>query len=534
MNEQERQPRIRADQIAAAEALIGLSFTDEERELMREALSERLDAYEGLRAVSLDNAVPPALRFDPRAPGPSEAEAQKPLQTSALKDFERPSDEVELAFLPVTHLGHLLRTRQVTSIELTELYLERLKRYDPYLNCVVTLTEGLALGQARAADREIQEGAYRGPLHGVPWGAKDLLAVKGHPTTWGAAPFKDQRVELNATAVERLEAAGAVLLGKLSTGALAYGDVWFKATAKSPWDLEGGSSGSSAGPASAVAGGLCGFAIGSETLGSIVSPATRCGVTGLRPTFGRVSRFGAMALSWSMDKLGPMARSVEDCALVFDAIRGPDGRDATVVDRPFNWDASASLRDLRVGYVQSAFEQEREGKAHDDAALSALRGLGVELIPVDLPELPFDALRLILFAEAAAAFDALTRTDRDDELVRQDADAWPNLFRAARLAPAVEYVQANRVRTLAIEKMNALFDKIDVYVCPSFGADTLTLTNLTGHPAAVAPSGFAEGKPAASLTFTAGLDREADALLAAKAYQDATDFHRRRPAMGYA
>jgi Asp-tRNA(Asn)/Glu-tRNA(Gln) amidotransferase A subunit family amidase len=425
-------------------------------------------------------------------------------------------------------LGALLRAGQVTSLELTEMYLRRLKRYDPLLRCVVTLTEERALAQARQMDAELAAGHDRGPLHGIPWGAKDLLAVRGAPTTWGATPYRDQVIDQDATVVGRLDAAGAVLLAKLSVGALAWGDVWFGGMTRNPWNPEEGSSGSSAGSAAAVAAGLVGFAIGTETYGSIISPATRCGVSGLRPTFGRVSRHGCMALSWTLDKIGPLARTVDDCALVFAAILGPDGQDGTVVDAPFAWNPAISLADLRIGYVEADFAEERDNKANDDAVLDVLRNLGATLVPITLPEYPVDALAFILEAEAAAAFDDLTRSDRDDLLERQGKDTWPNVFRTARLIPAVEYIQAQRVRTLVMRAMADLMAGIDVYLAPSLSRNLL-LTNLTGHPAVVVPNGFTAAGTPTSITFTGRLYAEATVLAVARAYQQATEWHLRQP-----
>jgi Asp-tRNA(Asn)/Glu-tRNA(Gln) amidotransferase A subunit family amidase len=534
MSEQEKvsQPPIPLTTLAAAEDVLGLSFTDAERELMAEGVTEHRTHYEQLRAIALDNSVPPAFSFDPRLPGMTFDTVRHPLVMSQVEVPPVPADLEEVAFWPVTHLSHLIKTRQVSSLALTEMYLARLKRYDPILHCVVTLTEDLALAQARRADAEIASGHYRGPLHGIPWGAKDLLATRGIRTTWGAEPFKDQVLDIDATVVERLESAGAVLLAKLSVGALAWGDVWIDGQmTRTPWNTAEGSSGSSAGSGSATAAGLVGFSIGTETLGSIVSPATQCRVTGLRPTFGRVSRHGAMALSWSMDKIGPMCRTVEDCALVFDAIYGPDGKDMTVTGYPFNWDANVKITHLRVGYLKQAFEEDKDFKAQGEATLDVLKSLGVNLIPVNLPDYPARAISFILEAEAAASFDELTRSNRDDMLARQVKDAWPNVFRQARLVPAVEYVQASRVRTLIMRAMADLMSEIDVYVAPSFGANNLVLTNLTGHPAVVVPNGVNEAGKPSSVTFIGRLYGEAAVLAAARAYQDATDFHHQRPAI---
>ncbi len=454
---------------------------------------------------------------------------RKPLKMPEASGIQVPSNFEDLAFYPLTELAQLIKSRKITSTELTQLYIERLKKYGSRLECVITLTEELALAQAKRADKEIASGRYRGPLHGIPWGAKDLLSTKGIKTTWGAMPYKDRIIDVDATVVKRLEEAGAVLLAKLTMGALAWGDVWFDGKTKNPWNPEQGSSGSSAGSAAATSAGLVGFSIGTETWGSIVSPSARCGVTGLRPTFGRVSRYGAMALSWSMDKIGPICRSVEDCSLVFNAIYGPDGKDFTVVNLPFNWDPSLDLKDIRIGYLKKAFARKYRNKKNDEASLEALRSLGVELVPFDLPELPVNALSFILNAEAAAAFDELTRSNRDDMLVRQIKQAWPNTFRQARLIPAVEYIQANRVRTLLIEEMAQKMKGIDVYIAPSFGGNNLLLTNLTGHPAVVVPNGFDEKGRPTSISFIGNIFEEAKTLRVAKAFQDVTDFHRKHP-----
>jgi Asp-tRNA(Asn)/Glu-tRNA(Gln) amidotransferase A subunit family amidase len=525
----EEQPSIPLASLAAAEDVIGLRFTEDERKLMLDGVQEHLAHYGALRNVPLDNSVPPAFMFDPRLPGMSFDTVRHPFVMSAVNVPPLPSNLDEVAFWPVTWLSHLIRTRQVSSVALTEMYLQRLRRYDSVLRCVITLTADLALALARRADDEIASGHYRGPLHGIPWGAKDLLATRGIRTTWGAEPYRDQVIDMDATVVERLEAAGAVLLAKLSVGALAWGDVWFDEQTRNPWNTPAGSSGSSAGSASATAAGLVGFSIGTETLGSIVSPCTECRTTGLRPTFGRVSRHGAMALSWTMDKIGPICRSAEDCALVFNAICGPDGKDLTVTDYPFNWNPDVKMTDLRIGYLKSAFDEEHEQKTQDDQTLDVLRSLGIDLIPVSLPDYPVQAVSMLLEAEAAACFDELTRSNRDDLLTRQVKDAWPNVFRQARLIPAVEYVLANRIRTLVMRKMADLMADIDVYVAPSFGGTNLVLTNLTGHPAVVVPNGVTGEGKASSITFTGRLYGEAAALAVAKAYQDATDFHRQRP-----
>lgn len=525
-----------ARMLAGAEGLLGLEFTKEERDLMLEGLEDLREDYGKIREVRLDNAVAPALRFDPE-PFPDDAPAvakRGEIRLSAASPEVPPADLDEAAFWPVTRLAPLVREGKVSSVALTRMYLNRLKRFDPALHAVVTLTEERALTEAERADREIAEGKYRGPLHGIPWGAKDLLAARGYRTTWGSVPFKEQVIDEDATVVERLTQAGAVLVAKLSLGELAMGDVWFGGTTRNPWNLEQGSSGSSAGSAAATAAGLVGFSLGSETLGSIVSPCTRTGSTGLRPTFGRVSRHGAMALCWSMDKIGPICRSVEDCAAVFHALHGPDGRDETVVERPFDWNPDLDVRKLRVGYVRSAFEKkperdEEEWHANDLASLEALRGLGIDLKPIELPALPIGALGLIISAESSAAFDELTRSGQDDLLVRQTDDAWPNFFRQGQTIPAVSYIQANRVRTLLMREMAKLMAGFDAYLTPTYGASNLMLTNMTGHPAVVVPNGFRKNGTPTSLTFTGRLWGEAAVLALAKAYQEATGFHRRVP-----
>jgi Asp-tRNA(Asn)/Glu-tRNA(Gln) amidotransferase A subunit family amidase len=538
--------KINTEDIVSAQKIAGLRFTHKERKTMLGDLRENAESYAKIREVPIANSVPPAVRFEPVLPGMGFETEQKmgtvlfsaasEKEISAEKigpspfSVERPADLEDLAFAPVTKLAQLIHARKVTSTELTRMYLARLKKYGPRLECVVTVTEDLALAQAAHADEEIAAGRYRGPLHGIPYGAKDLLAVKGYKTTWGAKPYENQVIDENATVIERLEQAGAVLVAKLTLGALAMGDVWFGGKTRNPWNYEQGSSGSSAGSAAATAAGLVGFAIGTETWGSIVSPSTRCGVVGLRPTFGRVSRAGAMALSWTMDKIGPICRSIEDCALVFEAIRGPDGRDLTVVDSPFNWDPDLGLDTIRVGYLKKAFEEDHKTKKNDDGVLEVLRGAGIELVPFQLPEdLPVEPLAIILSAEAAAAFDELTRSNRDDLLVRQDRGAWPNAFRQARFIPAVEYIQANRVRTLLMEAMAERMKDVDVYVAPSFGGDNLLLTNLTGHPAVVLPDGFDDKGSPTSISFIGGLYDEARTLRVALAYEQATDFHIKHP-----
>jgi Asp-tRNA(Asn)/Glu-tRNA(Gln) amidotransferase A subunit family amidase len=527
---QQQEDRITKQMIKEAETLAGLQFTDAEREAIVRGVNSNARNYAELRTVALPNSVPPAVQFDPVLPRMKLPTERKTPRFSKVSRGQRPTRLEELAFWPVVQLAELLRTRRVSAVELTELYLDRLKQHGPRLEAVVTLTEDRARMQARQADAEIRAGRYRGLLHGIPWGAKDLLATKGIRTTWGARPFENQLIDEDATVVRRLDEAGAILVAKLTLGALAQGDVWYGGKTRNPWKLDQGSSGSSAGPGAATVAGLVGFSVGSETLGSIVSPATRNGATGLRPTFGRVPRTGAMALSWSMDKLGPMCRTVEDCAAIFAALHGPDGKDPTIKDVPFNWDAQRDVRTLRIGYYQSAFAttENHPTKAFDDAALDVLRSrLRVSLIPIETPtKYPVGAMRIILNAESAAAFDAFTRSDDDDRL---DNSSWPASFRQARFIPAVEYLQANRVRSLLMEEMDKVMQQVDVFVTPSFGGNVLLLTNLTGHPAVVLPNGFNPDGTPVSISFIGRLFGEAELLAVAKAYQDATDFHLKRP-----
>jgi len=585
-------PKITAEMIDQAAALAGVGpFSAEQKKMMLDGLSDQRDSYAPIRALKMANSIAPAYVFHPL---PAAAKPEPECETNPLAiggedvgiDYvgspaQAPSRIEDLAFATIGDLARLLKLRKITSVALTKMYLERLKRYDLKLRFVITLTQERALAQAKAADDEIAAGRYRGPLHGIPWGAKDLLAVKGYPTTWGAGGLEHQMIDEDATVVQRLDAAGAVLVAKFTLGALAMGDKWFGGRTRNPWNPEQGSSGSSAGPASAVAAGCVAFAIGSETLGSISSPSTRCGTTGLRPTFGFVPRTGAMALSWTMDKLGPIARSVEDCALVLEAIYGPDGKDASVAPAKFNWEPRYDWKHLRVGYLKSEFDppaplklheaaanetaeeklkreernaQMKEGRTRRDydrryelAALDKLRAMDVNLIPMELPKLPYGAMSALLTAEAAAAFDDLTMTGRDRLLTEQGVEDWPNDFRIARFYPAVEYIQANRARTLAIERISALFEEVDVIVTPT--SDTqLVASNLTGHPALILPNGLRGAdapKPPAiddgdsddiggpgtpvSLTFLAAHYQDAKLSAFARAYQEATGFHKLHP-----
>ncbi|HXT87280.1 MAG TPA: amidase [Verrucomicrobiae bacterium] len=571
--------KITVDMISQAAVIADVPIPDADRQMMVRSLQQASSGYEQIYKLRMENGVQPAMVFDPLVSTDIKLPQTKmPMRISAAPAIAArgvPKNLEDIAFATVRELAELVHAKKVSSTALTQMYLERLKRYDPKLFFVITLTEERALAQAKEADRDITAGKYRGPLHGIPWGAKDLLAVKGYRTTWGAAPYKDQMIDEDATVVKRLDAAGAVLVAKLTLGALAEGDHWYGGVTRNPWNPDQGSSGSSAGPASATAAGCVGFAVGSETLGSISSPSTRCGVTGLRPTFGHVPRTGAMALSWSQDKLGPLCRAVEDCAIVLEAIHGPDGTDRSVKPAVFNWNARLDWRKLRVGVLESEFKfdraalearvrsfrggsaEEREqfiataeyDQKFNDAALAKLRSMGVQMTPVEFPKLPYQPMVRILDVEAAAAFDELTRSGRDKLMTDQGPGDWPNTFRAARLVPAVEYVQANRAKFMAMQQVAKAIEGFDVIVAPTNG-EQLTVTNLTGHPAVILPNGFrgSDAPPArkgsdgmvgnyggpgtpVSLTFLGQLYGEEKLLAFARAYQEATDFHRKHPVL---
>jgi Asp-tRNA(Asn)/Glu-tRNA(Gln) amidotransferase A subunit family amidase len=565
--QQEQERRIPKAVLDCGEKIFGVDFTDAEEEQALNAVNTNLENFERIRQIDVPLDTEPAVTFRPYLPGKKPkpgATPGAPIKVTLQPPPPRPSSLEDLAFLPVTALAPIIRRRDVSSTELTKMYLDRLKKYGPKLNCVVTLTEELALAQAAQADKEIRSGRYKGPLHGIPWGAKDLFATKGIPTTWGAAPFQNQVFDYDATVVTRLRDAGAVLVAKLSLGALAQGGRWFRGETKNPWNPDdpspqrSGSSGSSAGPGSATAAGLVGFSIGTETRGSIISPSVANGVTGLRPTYGRISRHGAMALSWTMDKIGPMCRTVEDCALVFNAIYGPDGLDDTVVDAPFVWAPDVPLAKLRIGYIKPEFEAAApqaggrgEGRGGEgrgrgrglspedlkraeerlkllNDALDVYRKVGATLHPVELPATmtrASGAIGFVLNVEAAAAFDDLTRSP---EIKDPTLNTWPNSFRAHRFVPAVEYIRAQRVRTLVIREMEKLMSEYDVLLSPAPNSASLPLTNLTGHPAVALRAGFVSNAPV-EIMVTGRLYDEATTLRVALAYERATKWTDVRP-----
>jgi Asp-tRNA(Asn)/Glu-tRNA(Gln) amidotransferase A subunit family amidase len=573
---------ITAEMLDAAAAIAGITLSAEQKTMMLDGVHEQRAGLQAIRDLHIPNSVAPAMVFHPMPVGykmPFTSDVHPPAKQYAVPTIDA---EEKLAFASIGELGALLRSRKMSSVEMTRFFLSRTHALDAKLHLLVTPTAERALAQAAQVDKDISAGKYRGGLHGVPWGAKDLLSVKGYRTTWGAGGMETQQFEEDATVVQRLDAAGAILISKLTLGALAQGDVWFGGKTRNPWNIKQGSSGSSAGPASAVSAGCCAFAIGSETLGSISSPSTRCGVTGLRPTFGFVPRTGAMALSWSMDKLGPIARSAEDAAMVMAAIHGADGSDTSCISPLFDRDTSVNLASLRVGYLegafaepvlrtpdasaekpeseaqrresaqqrQQAFERQRYDNRYDRATLDVLRGMGVQLIPVKLPDLPFSSISKVLSVEAAAAFDEITRNGRVNLLTAQSANDWPNQFRTARMYSGVDYVQAMRARTMLIAQMGELFRTVDIIVTPS-GGPQLTATNLSGHPAVIVPNGL-RGKDAplpqdttdggrtnvggpgtpVSITFLGKLYDDATVLAFAQRYQEKTGFHKLHPRVG--
>ena len=531
---------ITIEMIEAVQTIAGLSFTrDEQLKIVERLQGEHspLPAFDTLRAANLGNSTQPAIVFNPVPPGKTIPSERRPLRRREL-EVSMPATDDELAFLPVTHLARLVESRRVKPTELTKLYLGRLKQYDSRLHCVVQLTEELALRQAKRADEELAAGTYRGPLHGIPWGVKDLLAVRGTKTTWGMSPYKDRVIDIDATVYSRLTAAGAILLAKLSTGALAVTARWFGGLTRNPWNTEQDAAGSSAGPGSATAAGLVGFSIGTDTGGSIILPSTRNGVTGLRPTFGRVSRHGAMALVWTQDTIGPMCCSAGDCALVFDATYGPDGKDNTLLDVPFNWDATADVTKLRVGYLRAAFEGEipedpqnperaarqRQARRNNEEALRVIRSQGVEVVPFELPEVPIETIDFMRYAETAAAFDDVTRSGQLT-LVEEgpEQSRRPVEIRTAYFIPAVEFIQGNRLRMRAMEQVDEAMSDLDLFI-----GSNQALTNRTGHPVVSLPSGFFQGSPTA-LHLTGKLFGETEILLLAQAFQAETDHHLKRP-----
>ena len=520
-------------QIRHAAAVMGIAFDSTELVQMAGGVSRQINSFKEIRDYNVPNWVSPSVQFNPFPIGINVPDHNIHPNWDIPNNIDLPDKKEDIAFMQIDELASLIKNKKISSLELTKLFISRLKKYNSELFCVINFTEEYALEMAKKADDEIAKGLYRGILHGIPYGVKDLLAHPDYPTTWGAKPFENQTINQTATVIKKLEDAGAIMVAKLSLGALAMGDVWFGGTTRNPWNTKNGSSGSSAGPASTVSAGLLPFAIGSETLGSIVSPSTRCSVTGLRPGFGRVSKYGAMALSWSMDKLGPICRSARDCAIVFDAIIGADEFDRSVVNSGFSYPILSDLSSLKIGYIKDLFESDYPFKDNDEKIISTMKDLGAELIDITLPEdIPVSALRIILNAEAAAAFDQLTLSSLDSLLTSQSNWSWPNSFRTARFIPAVEYINANRIRTDLVQAVNKLFSQYDIIVAPSYVGNQLTMTNLTGHPALLVPTGFDKKSNPTSITLLGYHFSEGTLCAVGQLIQEKTELHKRRPS-GY-
>lgn len=514
-----------------AAQLYDLDFTEAEADSMIGNIMSNLQLYKAMHKTLPTNDIPFPFAFNPVPYGVMKPRTSQTVSLPIRADVKMPENKNDLAFYSIPELAGLIRSKQITSVELTQFFIDRLKKWGDTLECVISLTEDTAMAQAKRADEEIKAGKYRGVLHGIPYGLKDLFAVKGYKTTWGSTPYKDQYVDEDAYVYKRLRHAGAVLCAKLSLGALAFNNKWFGGETKNPWNLKQGSSGSSAGSAAAAVAGLLPFTIGTETLGSIVSPSTRCGATGLRPTFGSISRSGAMVLCWSLDKIGPICRSAEDCAIVFNYIKGTDGKDYGSVDKNFDYNGKADFKKLKIAYAENYFKR-LAPDAPERKVLEVYQSLGADLKPVEFPDstvYPANLISIILSAESAAAFDELTRTNRDDLIERQDKGFWPNSFRAARFIPAVEYINANRYRYNLCKAINDFMKDYDVVIVPSFAGRQLSITNLTGHPVVVMPMGFNQNGSPLSITLIGNLYDEATILAAAKAYQDKTDFNKKRP-----
>lgn len=530
------QDTITKNDLRSSAKLIDLSFSQKEIDTMYEGVKENYENDKLMHKQTLNNNVPMSLWQSPVLPGMKFNEKQKPVNWNIPSDVVLPKEKNELAFYSIPQLASLIKNKKISSVDLTRFFIDRLKKYGDTLQCVISITEELAMKQARQADAEIAEGKYRGPLQGIPYGLKDLFAVKGYKTTWGAAPYKDQTIDEDAYVYTKLKEAGGVLIVKFTLGALAMGDYWFGGRTKNPWNLNFGSSGSSAGSASGTVAGLVPFAIGTETWGSIISPSSTCGATGLRPTFGSISRTGAMTLSWSLDKVGPICRSAEDAAIVFNYIHGTDGIDASAVNKPFNYKTNVDLKKLKIGYAKNYFDKITDTSRSEWKVLDTYRKMGIQLIPVDFPDsgvYNFNIMDVVISAECAAAFDEFTRNNIDDEMTRQTKYDWPNSFRVARLMPAVEYINANRHRYLLMKKVNEVMQKFDAVICPTRGSGNQSaITNLTGHPVVCVPTGFDKQlNTPTSITFIGKLYDEATILAVAKAYQDATRWNKMHPGL---
>lgn len=521
---------------ALAASFFDMSFTEPELDSMLNGLKDNLQLYKRMHGLSLNNNVPMSLWQSPMLPGMKFETKQNPINWNIPVNVQMPKNKNEIAFYSILQLASLLKNKKISSVELTQFFINRIKKYADTLQCVITITEEIAMKEAKKADAEIAKGIYKGPLHGIPYGLKDLFAVKGFKTTWGAEPYKNQTIDEDAFVYKKLQEAGAVLVAKFTLGALAMGDYWFGGRTRNPWNLNAGSSGSSAGSTSATVAGLVPFALGTETLGSIISPSHTCGATGLRPTFGSVGRSGAMTLSWSLDKVGPICRSAEDAAVVFNYIHGADENDLSSVNRPFNYSNKSNIKKLRIAYAKNYFNK-TDTSRNEWKVLEAFKKMGVQVEAIDFPDSGYynvNIVRPIINAECAAAFDEFTRTNVDDMMTRQTKNDWPNSFRTARFIPAVEYINANRHRYVLMQKVNDVMSKYDVIICPTRGAagNQLSITNLTGHPAVCLPTGF-EGRQnlPSSITLVGKLYGEANLLFVAKFLQDATSWNDIHPEM---
>lgn len=522
---------IDTNTIRAAEKLIDLNLTSAERDSMIDGIRENAVLFQKMHQFDLPNHQPFPFAFQPSLQGYISNASQRPVQWNIPANISLPKNRNDLAFYSINQLAALIKYKKISSVELTRFFLDRLKKWGDTLECVITITEALAIQQAREADESIKKGIYKGPLHGIPYGLKDLFAVKGYKTTWGSVPYKDQVIEDDAFVYLQLKKAGGVLCAKLTLGELAYADLWFGGKTRNPWNLKAGSSGSSAGSASATVAGLLPYTIGTETWGSIVSPSHTCGATGLRPTFGSVSRSGAMVLCWSLDKAGPICRSAEDAAIVFYYMKGTDGKDACAINPVFNYSDKIDCRKLRMAYAANYFKN-LPATAPQWNVLEVYKKLGANIQAIDFPDssiYPFSIMDPIISAECAAAFDGLTRSNKDDLIRRQDKAFWPNSFRVSRFVPAVEYINANRHRYTLMQAMNDFMKNYDVVIVPSFAGNQLAMTNLTGHPVIVFPVGFNQNGSPTSITLIGNLYADATIVAAAKAFQTATDFHLKHP-----
>ncbi|MBI2272831.1 MAG: amidase [Bacteroidetes bacterium] len=530
------QDTLTKNDLPAAAHLLDLSFTQTEIDSMYDGVKENMLLYRLMHKKRLNNNVPMSLWQSPVLPGMQFNDKQEKINWNISSKVSLPVNINDLAFYNILQLASLIKNKKISSVELTKFFIDRIRRFGDTLQCVISVTEEIALQQARQADAEIAAGKYRGPLHGIPYGLKDLFAVKGTKTTWGAAPYKNQVIEQDAFVYTQLQNAGAVLVAKFTLGALAMGDYWYGGRTKNPWNLQTGSSGSSAGSASATVAGLVPFAIGTETWGSITSPSSTCGATGLRPTFGSISRSGAMTLSWSLDKVGPICRSAEDAAVVFNYIHGTDGLDQSAVNQPFNYQPKADVKKMRVAYAKNYYDRITDTSRSEWKVLEAYKQMGVELVPINFPDSAqyhYAIMDIVIGAECAAAFDDFTRTNLDDEMTRQGRGDWPNSFRTSRFVPAVEYINANRHRYLLMQQVNEAMKEIDVLICPTRGSGNQgAITNLTGHPVVCVPTGFDKrNNLPTSITLIGKLYDEASILAAAKAYQDATQWDEMHPVM---